>query len=117
MLRRRVVLATCRALSTCSRLPAARPSLPSSKVSTLRVTPATIATFRRWNSSAVPGGCMEHYLHLKSSGEIQDDPRQEVCMKMALRSSTGIDAWRLARGATSTSDYFYALQPCQQGLR
>lgn len=25
---------------------------------------------------------MEHYLHLKSSGEIQEDPRQEVCMNM-----------------------------------
>lgn len=25
---------------------------------------------------------MEHYLQLKSSGDIQEDPRQEVCMKM-----------------------------------
>ncbi|CAE7463951.1 Afg1l [Symbiodinium sp. CCMP2456] len=36
---------------------------------------------RRW-SSAMPGGCLENYLQLKASGDIQEDPRQEVCMKM-----------------------------------
>ena len=30
----------------------------------------------------MPGGCLENYLQLKASGEIQEDPRQEVCMKM-----------------------------------
>jgi len=30
----------------------------------------------------MPGGCLEHYMKLKAQGEIQEDPRQEVCMKM-----------------------------------
>jgi len=30
----------------------------------------------------MPGGCLENYLQLKASGDIQEDPRQEVCMKM-----------------------------------
>ena len=32
--------------------------------------------------SALPGGCLESYLKLKASGDIQADPRQEDCMKM-----------------------------------
>ena len=36
---------------------------------------------KRW-SSAMPGGCLEHYLQLKAAGELQEDPRQEICMKM-----------------------------------
>jgi len=32
--------------------------------------------------SAMPGGCLEHYLKLKAEGSIQPDDRQEVCMKM-----------------------------------
>ena len=30
----------------------------------------------------MPGGCLETYLQMKAKGEIQEDPRQEVCMKM-----------------------------------
>ena len=30
----------------------------------------------RWNS-AMPGGCLEHYLKLKADGELKEDPRQE----------------------------------------
>ena len=30
----------------------------------------------------MPGGCLEAYLEKKASGEIQEDPRQEVCMQM-----------------------------------
>ena len=38
---------------------------------------------RRWSSSApMSGGCLEKYRELKTKGEIQEDPRQEVCMKM-----------------------------------
>eukprot|EP00928_Gymnodinium_smaydae_P093898 TRINITY_DN7824_c0_g7_i1.p1 TRINITY_DN7824_c0_g7~~TRINITY_DN7824_c0_g7_i1.p1 ORF type:complete len:485 (-),score=70.17 TRINITY_DN7824_c0_g7_i1:248-1702(-) len=33
-------------------------------------------------SSAIPGGCYEHYMSLKASGKIKEDPRQEVCIKM-----------------------------------
>lgn len=32
--------------------------------------------------SAMPGGCLEHYQSLKAAGQIQEDPRQEVCIKM-----------------------------------
>ncbi|CAK9047188.1 unnamed protein product, partial [Durusdinium trenchii] len=34
------------------------------------------------SSSPMPGGCLETYLQMKAKGEIQEDPRQEVCMKM-----------------------------------
>ncbi|CAJ1387905.1 unnamed protein product [Effrenium voratum] len=41
------------------------------------------AVQRRWNSSPpLSGGCLEKYGELKTKGEIQEDPRQEVCMKM-----------------------------------
>jgi len=31
---------------------------------------------------ASQGGCLERYMKMKNAGEIQEDPRQEVCMKM-----------------------------------
>lgn len=36
----------------------------------------------RRSFSAMHGGCLEHYMKLKAEGSIQEDPRQEVCMKM-----------------------------------
>lgn len=52
---------------------------------------------RRWNSSSssspMPGGCLETYLQMKANGEIQQDPRQEVCMKMLDDLAKQIDGY------------------------
>ncbi|CAE7536150.1 Afg1l, partial [Symbiodinium necroappetens] len=58
---------------------------------------------RRW-SSAMPGGCLENYLQLKASGEIQEDPRQEVCMKMLDDLAKDLTSYspKMTRAAKST---------------
>ena len=49
---------------------------------------------RRWSSSSpMPGGCLETYLQMKANGEIQVDPRQEVCMKMLDDLAKQIDGY------------------------
>eukprot|EP00435_Cladocopium_sp_Y103_P045924 s341_g13.t1 len=52
---------------------------------------------RRWSSSGssspMPGGCLENYLQMKANGEIQVDPRQEVCMKMLDDLAKQIDGY------------------------
>mmetsp|Transcript_34637 Transcript_34637/g.80875 ORF Transcript_34637/g.80875 Transcript_34637/m.80875 type:complete len:454 (-) Transcript_34637:227-1588(-) len=40
------------------------------------------ASRRAFATQAAPGGCLERYLRMKKTGDIQEDPRQEVCMKM-----------------------------------
>eukprot|EP00933_Yihiella_yeosuensis_P050176 TRINITY_DN47938_c0_g1_i1.p1 TRINITY_DN47938_c0_g1~~TRINITY_DN47938_c0_g1_i1.p1 ORF type:complete len:593 (+),score=127.47 TRINITY_DN47938_c0_g1_i1:41-1819(+) len=61
--------------------------LPSSTAFPLRDSHTQFSSFspstcskRRF--SAMPGGCLEKYMSLKAAGEIQEDPRQEVCIKM-----------------------------------
>lgn len=41
----------------------------------------------------MPGGCLETYLQMKANGEIQQDPRQEVCMKMLDDLAKQIDGY------------------------
>lgn len=41
----------------------------------------------------MPGGCLETYLQMKANGEIQVDPRQEVCMKMLDDLAKQIDGY------------------------
>lgn len=54
-------------------------------------------SFRRWNSSSssapMVGGCLETYLQMKAAGEIKEDPRQEVCMKMLDDLAKQIDSY------------------------
>ena len=45
---------------------------------------------RRW-SSAMPGGCLENYLQLKASGEIQEDPPPGSVHEDARRPREGLD--------------------------
>eukprot|EP00438_Fugacium_kawagutii_P011431 Skav235904 [mRNA] locus=scaffold256:178279:188756:+ [translate_table: standard] len=63
-------------------------------------------SFRRWSSSApMVGGCLETYLQMKAAGEIKEDPRQEVCMKMLDDLAKQIDSYspKMTRAAKPVS--------------